>query len=59
MSYTPRDTGEFVRAAGKGDTERNHGARKKYETVDWRSHGDVEGFEQVSPKRIKKVYKLK
>jgi len=59
MSYTPRDTGEFVRTGGKGSAERNHGAREKYNTVDWRSAGDVEGFVEVTPKRIKKVYKLK
>ena len=55
----PRDTGEFVRAAGKGDTERNQGARGRYHTVDWRSAGNPGGFEQVSEKRIKKTYRLK
>lgn len=57
MSYRPKDNGEFVRAAGKGDTERNHGARKNYETVDWRSTGDATGFERVSATRIRKKYK--
>lgn len=58
MSYRERDNGEFVRSGGKGDAERNHKAREKYNTVDWRSSGEVTGFERVSDKRIKKKYRL-
>jgi len=58
MSYKPKDTGEFVRGAGKGSNEgpRGMGWRGKFETVNWKS-SNTDGFKTVSPKRIKKVYK--
>ncbi len=59
MSYTARDTGEFVRNAGKGSTERNHGARKNYDEINWNQDSQEEGWSRLSPKRVKKVYKLK
>jgi len=60
MSYTPRDTGEFVRNPGKGSNEGPRGMkwREKYQTIDWRSNSEADGFTEVSPKRIKKTYKL-
>ncbi len=60
MGYTPRDTGEFVRSGGKGSAERNHGARKKYDDIDWGKNAldETNGFKKVGDKRIRKKYKL-
>lgn len=61
MGYTPRDTGEFVRSGGKGSSERNYGARKKYDDIDWGKTNVLEegnGFVKVGDKKIRKKYKL-